>query len=111
MEEEGEALRDIDGDNFDGKNLEEENAGEAVSMGGEEGEAEEEDVLANFYLRDDNLPKDQITWEAMFDAIEEAKTSELYRDTDEEEKMSVLSMSDEDEENAAIIETAAEGEM
>ena len=47
----------------------------------------------------------------MFNAIEEAKTSELYRDTDEEEEMSVLSMSDEDEENAAILETAAEGEM
>ena len=49
------------------------------------------------YLRDECLPKDQLTWEQMFDAVESLNLTE-FGDTDEGE-MSEISVPTDDEES------------
>ena len=51
---------------------------------------DEDDVVRSMYLHDDCLPRDQLTWEIMFDKVENMNWTD-YEDS-EENVMSVLSV-------------------
>ena len=56
--------------------------------------SDEEDVCANMYLREDCMPKDELTWEKMFDAVENLNLEKVV-DSDDEE-MSEISVATDD---------------
>ena len=51
---------------------------------------DKDDVVCNMYLHDDCLPRDQLTWEIMFDKVENMNLAD-YEDSDKD-VMSVLSV-------------------
>ena len=57
---------------------------------------DEDDEVRSMYLHDDCLPRDQLTWEIMFDKVENMNLAD-YKDS-EEDVMSVLSVPASEEE-------------